>query len=367
MVTMQTSLFFNTNLLVLLWACTAAIASEPVGGVDVQTGAGIIAREGKEVPSQLKSEIFMDDLISSKDGDIGITFVDNTVVAISPGSELTVDDFVYDPNNADKSKLGVNVVSGTVRYASGAIAHQNNQNVAINTPTATIAVRGTNFTATVDEIGRSQVILLPNIDGSVGKIIVSNMGGSVTLSEAFQSVVVQSLEKAPSEPKILRNLTPQDINNMIIIKPPKEMVDDYMHTVKNALDIDWLAFDELKQDLLNDPSMLANSELSIKPLNVDFLQNVLDAEAAAFAAELKALLDGFTRDGNVAGYNDQTQVTTVLGNDGSRMVNRTVFHVAQLSLEPDQHYTINIKQDGLNIPAKIGITDGAKINVSQSQ
>jgi len=364
---MQTSLFFSISLLVCVWASTAASATEAVGGIDLQTGVGVIDRDGKKVPSQVMSEIFMNDLISSKDGDIGITFVDDTVVAISPGSELTVDDFVYDPNNAANSKLAVDVVSGTVRYASGNIAHQNNQNVAINTPTATIAVRGTNFTATVDEIGRSQVILLPNTDGTVGKIIVSNMGGTVTLSEAFQSVVVQSQEKAPSEPKVLTNLTAQDINNMIIIKPPREMVDDYMHTVKNALDIDWLAFDELKQDLLGDDELLANNELSIKPLRNDFLQNVLDAEAASFAAELQAVLDGFTRDGNVVGYNELSQVTTFISSDGAITVNRSTFHVAQITLDGGQHYTINIKQDGLIIPIKIGVTDGNTINIIQSQ
>lgn len=364
---MQPSLLFSISLLVCICVSTAASATEAIGGIDIQTGVGVIDRDGTEVPSQLNSEIFMDDLISSKDGDIGITFVDDTVVAISPGSELTVDDFVYDPANAANSKLGVNVVAGTVRYASGGIAHQNNQNVAINTPTATIAVRGTNFTATVDEIGRSQVILLPNTDGTVGKIIVSNLGGSVTLSEAFQSVVVQSQEKAPSQPKILRNLSPRDINNMIIIKPPKEMVDDYMNTVKSALDIDWLAYDELKQDLLSDSSLLSNNELSIAPMNNDFLQNALDAEAAAFAAEIRAMLDGYTRDGNVVGYNELTQVTTIVNSDGSKMVTRSSFHIAQITLDPDQHYTISIKQDGLSIPIKIGITDGNKINITQSQ
>ena len=366
---MLTSLSRSTNLIVLAWMLIAASAqaAAPVGGVDIQTGTGFIDREGQKIESKIKSEIYMNDLVTSKNGDMGITFVDSTVVAISPGSELQIDEFVYDPNNPNASKLSMDVVGGTVRYASGAIAHNNAQNVAINTPTATVAVRGTNFTATVDEIGRSQVILLPNIDGTVGEIEVKNGAGSVILNQAFQATVVHSLEKAPTEPKTVTNLSMQDINNMIIIKPPKELVNDYMHTVRNALDIDWLEFDELKQDLLTSAELLDNSALAIKPLQVDYLQNVLDAEAAAFAAEMKAVLDGVTRDGNVPGYNELTQITTVINDDGSRQVTRSVFHIAQINIEADADYTIDLVQDGYKVPMKIGVTEGAKIYINQSQ
>ena len=366
---MLTSRSLSTDLIALalfLTVCSANAAA-PVGGVDVQTGAGYIDREGQKIESKIKAEIFMNDLVTSKNGDMGITFVDQTVVAISPGSELQIDEFVYDPNNPNNSKLSMDVVGGTVRYASGAIAHSNAQNVAINTPTATVAVRGTNFTATVDEIGRSQVILLPNLDGTVGEIEVKNGAGSVIMNQAFQATVVHSLERAPTEPKTITNVTISDINNMIIIKPPKELVNDYMHTVKNALDIDWLDFDELKTDLLSTADILDNNQLGIKPLQVDYLQNVLDAEAAAFAAEMKAVLDGVTRDGNVPGYNELTQITTLINDDGSRQVTRSVFHVAQVSLEDGSDYTIDIVQDGYKVPIKIGVTEGAKIYINQSQ
>jgi hypothetical protein len=366
---MQTSRSRSTNViaLVLSLIASSAEAAAPVGGVDIQTGYGYIDREGQKIESKIKTEIFMNDLVSSKNGDMGITFVDSTVVAISPGSELQIDEFVYDPNNPAASKLSMDVVGGTVRYASGAIAHDNAQSVAINTPTATVAVRGTNFTATVDEIGRSQVILLPNIDGTVGEIEVSNGAGSVILNQAFQATVVHSLERAPTDPKTLENLSAQDINNMIIIKPPKELVDDYMHTVKNALDINWLEFDELKQDLLSAAQLLDNTALAIKPLQVDFLQNVLDAEAAAFVAEMKAVLDGVTKDGSVTGYNELTQVATIINDDGSRQITRSMFHVAQINLEADADYTIDLIQDGYKVPIKIGVTEGAKIYINQSQ
>ncbi len=51
---------------------------------------------------------------------------------------------------------------GTIRYTSGQIAKNNPQQVNVKTPTASIAVRGTDFTMTVDEAGQSLVVLVPS-------------------------------------------------------------------------------------------------------------------------------------------------------------------------------------------------------------
>ena len=62
-------------------------------------------------------------------------------------------------------------------------------NISVTTPTAQIAIRGTNFTTTIDELGRTLVILLPDEDGVTpsGEIDVSNEGGTITLTKDFRS------------------------------------------------------------------------------------------------------------------------------------------------------------------------------------
>ena len=104
----------------------------------------------------------MADEIKTQAGKAGIQFSDNTQVKINENSKLVIDEFVYDPKNKDAGKLALNMASGTARYASGAIAKNNPSKVAINTPTASIAVRGTDFSMTVDELGQSTIILLPS-------------------------------------------------------------------------------------------------------------------------------------------------------------------------------------------------------------
>jgi hypothetical protein len=78
-----------------------------------------------------------------------ITFKDDTRVRVTENSRLVIDDFVFDPKKSDAGKLAMRVGMGTVRYASGQIAKNNPQRVDIKTPTATVAVRGTDFKMTV--------------------------------------------------------------------------------------------------------------------------------------------------------------------------------------------------------------------------
>ena len=164
-----------------------------------------------------------------------ITFKDDTKVKITENSRLMIDDFVYDPKQSDAGKLALKVGMGTVRYASGQIAKNNPQQVNIKTPTASIAVRGTDFNMTVDEAGQSLVILVPSCrDGEkvkeyeleenmckVGKIEVSTLAGVVTLDKAFEGTYVVSASMMPSPPAIINTVENNISNNLIIARPPE--------------------------------------------------------------------------------------------------------------------------------------------------
>lgn len=162
-----------------------------------------------------------------------ITFKDDTKVKVTENSRLLIDDFVYDPKQSDAGRLALKIGMGTVRYASGQIAKNNPQKVGIKTPTATIAVRGTDFSMTVDEVGQSLIMLIPSCKDQkdvkqyelqenkckVGKIDVENMAGKVTLDQAFQATYVQSATMAPSPPTFVNTIENNISNNLIIVKP----------------------------------------------------------------------------------------------------------------------------------------------------
>jgi len=259
-------------LLSLLLLPTSSFAA--VGSVEKATGPAELFRSKEKLDVKRDTGIEMNDDIRTGNGIIGIGFDDKTKVQIEKHSKLIIDDFVYDASNPTTSKLGLKVALGTVKYASGLIAKNNRQAVAISTPTARIGVLGTSFSMTVDEIGKSLIILLPNADGSVGEISVESDVGQVILNQAYQATVVGASENNPTPPVIL-DLTDAQINNLLIIKKPKEK-DEEEISEANILDFNELDINALDENAL-DKDELVFGRLDFSLLDVDLLANILDA------------------------------------------------------------------------------------------
>ena len=335
------------------------IAHADIGNVVKQRGNASVERSGGKSVLREGSGIEFKDNVRTGNGDIGIKFVDDTNVAVSPHSSLIIDEFIYDPNSRTGSKLVMNIALGTVRYASGNIAKLSQQNVDIRTPTARIGVRGTAFSMTVDEIGKSLIILLPNADGTVGEIEVESGAGIVILRQAFQSTMVGVAEGKPSKPIIL-DLTLDQINNLLIIKPPKEKIVEIMKDSKSAnlLDNDLLEFKDLDENKLDEDN-LAFGLLDINELDVDLLMNILDKLFTALDKKKKTE----HIDGRMSGYNKETGVNTILDGNFLEIIRYSGSSVVWLTLNGDYGYEINLAQAGIPVP-EITTNDSIDNNIT---
>jgi hypothetical protein len=338
-----------------------------VGEVTKQIGQDAsIARDADTIVVGEGTGINMNDAITTSKAKLELTFEDDTKVAITKQSKLVIDDFVYDANSGT-GKLAMNVAMGTVRYASGAIARNSRENVRLRTPTATIAVRGTDFTMTVDEIGRSLVILLPSCPTPTtcftGEIDVSTDVGMVTLNQAFQATVVSSADTKPTKPKIL-DILERDIDNMLIISPPKELPGGmaYIDQADEAsfLEDDAFLFEDLIQEYLEDE--LAYGELDIDFLDFEFLDNILDLTNMLADDELE--IDPVLP--NIHQFKSYIQYS--YNEEGIFLFAERPPHVAQVRTERYIYGYVNIEQDGIIAPLQIndGGTD-VVINITQSE
>jgi hypothetical protein len=217
---------------IALWlVSTAAVAD--IGSVVELSGTAVIKR-GKETIAVAKGTVVAtNDKVETKNGVVNIKFKDNTSVKVTENSALVIDDFVYDPKNAAGGKLNLKAAAGTVRYVSGNIAHNNPNSVKINTPTAAIAVRGTDFVMSVDETGKSLVMLMPtcelpqviNLKGLTcgsGKIEVDSGSTKILLDKPYQATIVETAATPPTPPLVV-NLNNTTIGNNLIIRPPMTM------------------------------------------------------------------------------------------------------------------------------------------------
>jgi hypothetical protein len=218
--------------LALLLLVIPTIVYSAVGTITEQEGSSNIQRQKNSLPSTKGASVEMLDIVVTGKGKTSITFVDDTKVSVTENSKLVIDDFVYDPKSKGTGKLAMKVALGTVRYASGAVAHENPNNVKINTPTATIAVRGTDFVMSVDEIGRSIIVLMPQCDDTnlsiealtckSGEIEVVTPAGAVVMNKPYQATVVESSGNSPPMPTLIRFDSRQVSNNMQVVPPKTE-------------------------------------------------------------------------------------------------------------------------------------------------
>ena len=270
--------------LALILTTLPAKSNTSIGDVTLSKGNSVIDRKDgeKDVKVEKNLDIFSYDTVKTGKGQVAIEFLDETRVDITQHSKLIIDDFVYDPNSKT-GKLSLKATLGTVRYASGQIAKNSAQNISIKTPTATVSVRGTDFAMTIDEIGSSTIILLPSCDGNgncfVGEISVESDAGQVILNQAFQATQIDTPESSPLKP-VLLDLNETLINNLLIVQKPPALADaieqeEKLRVVANALDIDFLKFDDLEVDLLETEEDEMASALEIDFLDQNFLVDIL--------------------------------------------------------------------------------------------
>ena len=339
-----------------------------IGDVSELNGSAQIVRD-KPYEANLKFAIQSNDEAITKDGRMAITFLDNSTVKLTEHSQLLIDEYIYDPDPS-KAKMALTFGLGTARFVTGNLNRIDKQNITLKTPTANIAIRGTDFTATVDELGRSLIILLPDKYGlSSGEILVTTGMGTVTLNKPYQATTVSVFESAPSKPVIL-DLTLDLIDNMLIVTPPKEDVVIEEETTANqtdsVLDFNDLDIDYLAEDFLEDE--LEFTELDINYLDVNYLEdllNVLDALAVADEEDKLAQATSTQISGTLLGKDPDTQITALItGNVVS--LRREVNESVRIDLDGSNAYTVILIQDGISNIIKVNGGSESVITITQS-
>ena len=84
---------------------------------------------------------FGEQVVTAGGAKANISFIDGSNLLLGENAEVTIDSFVFDPKTG-KERAVVTLTAGALRFVSGQIK---SDNLRIETPTAAIAVRGTNF------------------------------------------------------------------------------------------------------------------------------------------------------------------------------------------------------------------------------
>ena len=332
---MQISILFKETKTVVLGIFlilfSTTLYASSIGDVVLKEGNSVIQREDKtEIEVEQDLDVFSYDTVKTGKGKLAIEFLDDTRVDVTSHSKLIIDEFVYDPK-AKTGKLSLKATLGTVRYASGQIAKNSAQNINIETPTATVSVRGTDFAMTVDEIGSSTIILLPSCH---------------TSGNCF-------------------------INNLLIVRRPPKLDDQIQYEknlkmIGNALDIDFLKFDDLDVDLLEVEEDEYSNRLDIDFLEQNFLGDILAELNKQLALQMRSEFDK-VKDKRKEGR-DEFGVLLII-EDGNYIWERedASGNIIRLKLDQENGYIINVTQQDFEIRDYTLGEGSNEINIIQNQ
>ena len=166
----------------LLFASVANASNNSFVGI-IGAAIGDIKNQKDEKLANGSKIFFGDTIISNSKSNAQILFLDQTVLTLGEETELTIDEFVYDPNSQDGSFVST-VKTGTVKFITGQISKKNPDNLEVKVPAGTLGARGTEFVVLSESNNESTVVLLgPGPNNTLGMI-----PGNLILSDGVNSV-----------------------------------------------------------------------------------------------------------------------------------------------------------------------------------
>jgi len=181
-------------LIIFMFTQSYGFSKEFIGVISA--GIGDITNQKNEKLSTGSKIFYGDTIIVKEKSNAQILLLDETALTVGEKSELTIDDFVYDPETK-VGKIVSSIKLGTVRIITGEISKQNPDNLDVKVPTGSIGARGTEFAVVTESNNKSTIILLgPGKNNTLGMIPgvlkVSDGFNSVDLTKpGFQSVVFE--------------------------------------------------------------------------------------------------------------------------------------------------------------------------------
>ena len=227
---MNTKFFCSIVLIALLILANPdfTIASENVATVLSVNPSVSSHYEGKISALEVKMQVpLTSTIISNNDGRAQLMFPDTTTISIAPDTEIMLAEFIDNPN---EESIILNMTSGTARFITGEVSRKKPSAMIVNTPQATLGIRGT--IVTVSTTGDTTSVYLTETSGLGVTITDKNTGEERTIVKPGNMILISprgmderrgnldevrnmiaSLNSIPNRTQNNQNIFIADINN----------------------------------------------------------------------------------------------------------------------------------------------------------
>jgi len=136
---------------VALASLALPVIAADIGQIKTSKGSVTIERSAQALAGAVGTRLQTSDVITTgADGAVGITMSDDSLLSAGPNSTLSLDRFAFD-STTRQGQFDTSLRKGSLAVISGRIAKQSPDAMTVRTPSAILAVRGTEFVVSVDE------------------------------------------------------------------------------------------------------------------------------------------------------------------------------------------------------------------------
>ncbi len=312
-----------------------SFSSEFIGVIGVAVGE--INNQNNEKLLSGSKIFYGDTIVVKSKSNAQILFLDETVMTVGEDTELTIDDFIYDPQT-NNGNFVTNIKSGVVKTISGKISEKNPDKLEIKIPNGSLGVRGTEFLVSLNDKKESTVLLLgPGPENTLGMVpgnikLTDGINTTDITSPGFQAMIQNVVSLAsPASPDVLTQMSSSMshsvLNSSNVVNSSKNLTTNLINSadLKNNIIITAKKFDlksdESASEILSSLSTESESKEILVAMN-ELQENIIVTDNENYVRTLDK--DTILYD---SGWFDLTKVTT--GSNG-------------LSYSPDK----NVFKDG---------------------
>ncbi len=170
------------------WATASPVSAQQRVGVNTAVNPDATGTPPGAATRQLmlgQQVVYHEHIVTAASGQTQILFLDELAMTIAPNSDVTIDEFVYNPDTG-KGELAMSAVSGVLRFVGGKLSKNENA-VTMKTPTGTLSIRGGVFMMNLEANGHLDVVFLYGKSLTVTGInglaqIITRAGFGVTIA-----------------------------------------------------------------------------------------------------------------------------------------------------------------------------------------
>jgi len=189
----MSKIFKIVKAIVLVWLVSVPVLAWASRGYIYESAGSVTVTVGNDAPHPALKNDTVTSGVMIRTGDNShavLKFEDGQIVALQANSTFLVREYIYNPQQVEKSNIVFSMFKGGMRFITGQIGHLNPRAFRLATPSATIGIRGTDFLV---------VLASDNMYNNVlsGSISVTNEAG-ITVITAGNTTLTASPAMLPA-------------------------------------------------------------------------------------------------------------------------------------------------------------------------